>query len=526
MKNNNKKNNDAQEQTTKHHTLDKLVFYGTVSITGAAVMMVELLGTRIIGPFYGVSLVVWSSLLSVSLLALSMGYYIGGHCADKGVWLRLPHAIFASAVMVAVIPVLSEPVQLMFNGFGLRGGALSSAFVLFTPPLLFLGMAGPFVIRMATERLENVGSTAGNVYAISTIGSVLGTLMLGFFLLPMFGTYAILVVLAMVLLCLAVALAIFENRRLNIGYRLTLWIAPASIICLALLWQLLAHKPANEGYQIVFEEETHYGWVRVVDQKEKDIRWLMSDASTIGAEYIPTGQGLLGYQSVVSMLPWFKPGSQNALLIGLGAGHLVSDLAKYGIKTDSIEIDPAVAYAAEAYFNLKPTGKVIVGDARYQVQQLDETYDLIIHDCFTGGSEPFHLLSQEMMHELKAKLKPGGVLAINFVGFTDKERLKPVQAIAATMDSVFTHRKNFLVSPNEEFSDYVFIVSDRELNANTLPNAEASTAWLSKLEITIPSEGGRVITDDFNPLEFLQIAKAEYYRNILVDRVGQSILFR
>ncbi|WP_185233023.1 fused MFS/spermidine synthase [Teredinibacter franksiae] len=521
MKNKNNKTHDG-----KHHALDKLVFYGTVTITGAAVMMVELLGTRIIGPFYGVSLVVWSSLLSVSLLALSIGYSIGGRCADKGVWLRLPHAVFASAVLVAIIPLISEPVQLMFNGWGLRAGALASAFVLFTPPLIFLGMAGPFVIRMATERLESVGSTAGNVYAISTVGSVVGTLLLGFFLLPIFGTYAILLSVAVVLLCLSLALAFYEKNRLDVPVRLVPWLGAASCLCIALLWQFNADSRTTEGYNVVFEQETHYGWVRVVDHQEKKTRWLMSDASTIGAEHLPSGKGLLGYQSVVRMLPWFKPGSQNALLIGLGAGHLVADLGKYGIKTDAIEIDPAVAYAAEAYFNLKPTGKVIVGDARYQVQQLNDTYDLIIHDCFTGGSEPFHLLSQEMMRELKTKLKPGGVLAINFVGFTDKDQLKPVQTIAATLDSVFTHRKSYLVSPHAEFSDYVFMVSDTELDPTRLPNAEATVGWLAELETNISSAGARPITDDYNPLEFLQIAKAEYYRNMLIDRVGAAILFR
>ncbi len=521
MKHNNKNTREA-----KYETLDKLVFYGTVTITGAAVMMVELLGTRIIGPFYGVSLIVWSSLLSVSLLALSMGYYIGGHAADKGIWLRLPHAIFASAVMVAIIPLLSEPVQVFFNGLGLRGGALSSAFVLFTPPLLFLGMAGPFVIRMATERLESVGSTAGNVYAISTVGSVLGTLLLGFFLLPLFGTFAILIAVSMALLLLSAALAFYEYRRLNIRHRLIPWASAVSVIGLFLVFQFFADKRDTEGYKLVFEQETHYGWVRVVDQEQKDIRWLMSDASTIGAEFLPTGQGLLGYQKVVRMLPWFKPGSKKALLIGLGAGHLVSDLAKYGVNTDSIEIDPAVAHAAEAYFGLQPTGKVIVGDARYHVQQMDERYDLIIHDCFTGGSEPFHLLSREMMLELKSRLNPGGVLAVNFVGFTDQSRLKPVRAIAATMDSVFAHRMNYVLAPQEPFSDYVFLLSDHQLNPNTLPNAEASTGWLAGLETEISSDGARVITDDYNPLEFLQIAKAEYYRDILINRVGQSILFR
>ena len=521
--------NKKQKTASPHYqSLDKLVFYGTVSITGAAVMMVELLGTRIIGPFYGVSLIVWSSLLSVTLLALSVGYYLGGNCADKQTGLRLPHVVFAAAVLIAVIPLISEPVQLFFNSLGLRWGALSSAFLLFTPSLVFLGMAGPFVIRMATERLEKVGSTAGNVYAISTIGSVVGTLMLGFYLLPLFGVHTILLVVAFVLLLLSLALVIYEKNRLQQQYRWLSWGSLAAVLIVVIFWQLLGNGHQNAGldYQVRFEKETHYGWVRVVDQESKDIRWLMSDASTIGAEYLPTGQGLLGYQSIVRLLPWFNPEGKKALLIGLGAGHLVADLANYGVKTDAIEIDPAVAYAAKEFFNFKPTGKVIVGDARYRVQELNETYDLIIHDCFTGGSEPFHLLSQEMMLELKSKLTPGGVLAVNFVGFTDEQRLQPIKSVARTLDSVFAHRQVFLPKPGESFSDFVFVVSDTELNSGQHPNSAVPHNWLMEREFNVDAEGGVLITDDYNPLEYLQIAKAEYYRDLLIDRVGQSILFR
>jgi len=523
-----KKNKIKEAAAHQTQPLDKLVFYGTVVITGAAVMMVELLGTRIIGPFYGVSLIVWSSLLSVSLLALSMGYYLGGHCADKNSPWRLPHAVIAAALLIAVIPLLAKPVQLFFDTLGLRWGALSSAFVLFTPPLLFLGMAGPFVIRMATDRLEHVGSTAGNVYAISTIGSVVGTLMLGFYLLPLFGVKTILLALSLVLLCLALGLVYYEKARMKVLHPPLSWLGVSAVLIIFVAWQIVSNgRPSSDqNYQVLFEQETHYGWVRVVQQKDKDIRWLMSDASTIGAEHVPSGAGLLGYQTVVRLLPWFNPEGKKALLIGLGAGHLVNDLANYGVKTDAIEIDPAVAYTAGEYFNFKPTGKVIVGDARYQVHQLAEQYDLIIHDCFTGGSEPTHLLSQEMIAELKTKLNPGGVLAVNFVGFTDEQQLKPVQSVARTLDSVFAYRKTFVRTPGESFSDYIFVVSDSELNSGQHPNSTVPHQWLSEREVSIAADGGELITDDYNPLEYLQIAKAEHYRNVLVDRVGQSILFR
>ena len=133
---------------------DRALLYGTGATTGAAVMMLELLGTRIIGPFYGVSLYVWSSLISVALIALSLGYYLGGVIADRETGFRLSYAIALAGLTAALIPFISRPVLLWTDDLGMRGGAFASALLLFTAPLTLLGMVGPQVIKMATVRRE------------------------------------------------------------------------------------------------------------------------------------------------------------------------------------------------------------------------------------------------------------------------------------------------------------------------------------------------------------------------------------
>jgi MFS family permease len=202
---------------------DRLMFYSTVTITGASVMMIELLGTRIIGPFYGVSLIVWSSLLSVALIALAAGYAVGGRLADRAPRVRLSHILFLAGLWIGLVPLISEPVQLAANALGLRAGAFTSALVLFTGPLMLLGMAGPFVIKMAADRLDHVGSTAGNVFAVSTVGSVLGTLLLGFYLLPIAGTRTIILSLSLVLMGLGLCLFLYERRHFRIGHSPAVW---------------------------------------------------------------------------------------------------------------------------------------------------------------------------------------------------------------------------------------------------------------------------------------------------------------
>jgi predicted membrane-bound spermidine synthase len=166
----------------------KIWLYLIVFLTGASVMVIELLGTRLIAPFYGASLYVWSSLISVTMIALAVGYFLGGRWADRAQRTGLSLIIALAALFTLLIPWAVRPVLLATDSLGLRGGAFASALVLFFPSLALLGMVGPFAIKLATSQLAGVGSSSGSVYAVSTVGSVVGTLLLGFFLFPWVGS--------------------------------------------------------------------------------------------------------------------------------------------------------------------------------------------------------------------------------------------------------------------------------------------------------------------------------------------------
>lgn len=511
----------------KSNSKDYFFLYAVVSITGAAVMMIELMGTRIIGPFYGVSLFVWSSLISVTLLALAIGYYLGGLLADKQGSIRLSHVIFLAAMFTGLIPLLSGSVLSASNSLGLRMGAFTSAFILFSPCLILLGMAGPFIIKMATSSLDGLGFIVGSVYAISTLGSVLGTLLLGFYLLPLAGIRLIILCISLVLLALALMLALYELKRLKQEVKPVLWVIPSVAVAVFLITTFFLHERLSiKGYRVLSNVESHYGWVRVIDQPYERVRWLLSDSSTIGAESLDTRNGLLSYQHIVGLLPRFVEDPKNALLIGLGSGHLVGVLDRQNIKTDAIEIDPEVARVAAKYFNFKATGDLIIGDARYQVTQLDKQYDMIIHDCFTGGTEPIHLLSFEMLQTLNSKLKNKGILALNIIGFLEGDKKAAVESVAATLDAVFPYRRAFVSTPGKNFNDIVMLASGSPIHLQEGINDRVIEKQLAKKEIFINTENALVVTDNFNPLEGMQVAKAEYYRDILMKRLGKDILLR
>ena len=490
-------------------------------------MMLELLGTRIIGPFYGVSLYVWSSLISVALIALSLGYYLGGVVADRETAFRLSYAIALAGLSAVAIPFLSRPVMLLTSDLGMRGGAFASALLLFTVPLTFLGMVGPQVIKMATLRREGVGMATGSVFAISTVGSVVGTLLLGFYLLPELGSRAILYGVSAVLCLLAAIVALYERRM---GLDTLGKVVVIGLVTGVGLWLKVDEAPlASKDYRIVHEAESHYGWVRVIDDRARRVRWMLSDASVISAIRLDTRGVVLLYQEIVSALSHLQPEGKDALLVGLGGGHIAMALKEQGVVTDAVEIDPVVAQAARDYFLYDPPGKLLVGDARYEIRNLDKRYDFIIHDCFTGGSVPSHLLSVEMLRDLDRLLVKGGLLVLNFVGFSDAPFSAATEAVKRTIAEIYPHIRVVVSLPGEDFNDFVFLASHQpislEVDAKILaPDGQTPlSAWLAEREQVV-ADGGELITDDFNPLEKMQVAKTEHYRKVLLERMGPMLV--
>ena len=511
---------------------DRTLLYLAVFLTGAAIMMIEVLGTRILGPFYGVSLFVWSSLISVTLIALALGYYLGGIAADRAKRFQLSHGIALAALSTALIPVFKTSVLLQTNVLGVRAGAFCSALLLFSVPLTLLAMVGPRVIKLCTSRLESVGRSSGSVYAFSTVGGVLGTLVLGFFLLPIMGTRTILYGVSVGLLVLAAVLALHERARMNTLGLLVLPFVSIGIVGLLLFFGG-ERLPTTSGFTTVYEAQSIYGRVRVVDESERHLRWLLSDSSTIGAIDLRTGEPEFPYLYILEALPRFHPQGRSALLIGLGAGLLPKLLARYGIETDSIEIDPEVARAARDYFGFNQTGRLILGDARYEVRRLKKKYDFIIHDCFSRGVVPAHLLSVEMLEDLRSLLNDVGVLALNFYGYAEGERALPAAAVAKTIEAVFPFHRVFVSALQTELTDHVFFASTRplllkadEVDIPPSPLGKLMLDNLLRYEHKISNDQGFVITDDFNPLESMQVRKAEIYRHQLLSDISADLLAR
>jgi predicted membrane-bound spermidine synthase len=497
----------------------------TVAVAGAAVMILELVGTRIIGPFYGVSLYVWTALIAVTLIALALGYWLGGVLAERAPAFGLAHALGAAGLLCAAVPPAAHRVLLATDALGLRAGAFCSALLLFLLPLAALGTVGPLAIQSLARGPGAAGRVAGSVLAVSTAGSVAGTLLFGFFLLPALGSRAILLGLGGALLLLA-ALHLWIERGPR--WRSTLR-SLAGLAALTALPSVVTGDGASApGRRVIFDEEGIHGRVRVIDDERGRLRWLLSDASTISSIDLDTGECPFGYLRVLAAVPDLRPQADRALLVGVGGGILARAFSRAGLPADCIELDPAVAQAARTCFGFRPDGEQALGDARYILRTLHRRYDVVVHDCFTGGAMPAHLLSVEALRDVKRCMTADAVLALNVVGATRRGGSRALAAVRASLGAVFADVEAIVLDVEAPVSDVIFLASDGPLDREAIESVAGAAGPDASVACArdIPGAPGLVLTDDFNPLDVLQAPLSESYRELLVARMGLDILGR
>ncbi len=490
-------------------------------------MILELLGSRVLSPVFGASLFVWSSIISVTLLSLAVGYYAGGRVADRKDTYLLFAALSWTAIAVAAIPLLARMVLPMTDSMGIRAGSLAAALLLFGIPLALLAAASPIAIKIIATGFETVGAVAGVVSAVGTLGAVSATLLTGFLLLPMFGARALLSGLSLGLGLIATLIAIYTrtSKAVTARHYLALWLVVALLVALTHIVSRPGHR-----FKALFSRTTLDGMVQVVEEPDRGLRWMLVDGSAISVQRTTSGKTILPYLAIFESIIHFRPGGNRALVVGLGSGHLVGRLSARGIAVDAIEINRDVVRAAREHFSLIPPGRILVGDARRELRELGgagESYDFILHDCFTGGTMPVHLLTREALEEAAALLGPKGVLALNFFGETGGES---VARVGSTLRSVFPFIRLFLPARGQELIDHVFVASRSELafpekqgGAGASPELVRAAYHLRGLESSMDVDRGAVVTDDRNPLELVQATSAERYRKKIIDRFGLAL---
>jgi len=494
----------------------RIVVFGA----GAVLMALEIVGSRILAPYFGSSVYVWGSLISIFLAALSAGYYLGGVAADR--WARagaLALALAAAGVLILVLPLVSRSILETFSAWDLgpRASPLLASVVLFVLPSLLLGMTSPFAIKLAATDLATVGNTAGVLYAISTAGSIAGTLLSAFVLIPTMGVRAILYSLGGALLVFSWLLGRHAIRVAR----------PAVAITLVVLLAAGAAAQTVGISRILLEKDSVYHRIRV--HEDASWRYLRFDRSLQGGMLLkdPTISPLR-YTDYVHLAWLFTPTIQRMLVVGLGAGSIPKRfLWDYPqLSVESVELDPMVVDVARQYFAVadSPRHRVIVQDGRQYVRRAEGSYDVILMDAYFAEGIPFHLVTREFFQQLKAKLTPGGVVVANIVGALGGSNSKLFRAIyktyAAEIPGLYLFPVGFSAGKEEETTRTILLFATQQsgitrdalaarlevlLRGKKLSELVTRSFLRDYYERSVPTEDVPVLTDDYAPVDILPV---------------------
>ena len=513
----------------------------TAIVSGALVMVIEVLGSRVIGPFFGVSLFVWTSLIAVTLIALAAGYAVGGHLADRRGTPDVMYAIIlAAGLVVLLVPLLKEPVLRATMHFGLRAGAFVSTLLLFGPALFLLGCVSPYLVRIATREMASLGRTVGGFYALSTAGSVLGTVLTGFVLIAFLSVDQILQLTGALLVLLAAGYMI-AFRRSMIG--VVGLLAAALIFGLSAMGHAAQTKVLPNGTRVTITagKDSFYGSLKIVDYTfaDRHTREMTIDGLIQGGMDMRSGLSVYPYAYLLHLVPrHLHPRGETALVIGLGAGLIPRLYEAQGVTTDVVEIDPYVVQFARQYFAFRGRGEVHLADARQFLASTERRYDYVVLDVFTGDVTPGHLLTREAVRDMHARLNPHGVLAVNVAGSLIRDTFMTA-SVVHTLASVFEQVDivpTFDPGTTEGWGNIKIFAYDGPqrplptapdpqyaIHPKARPVVEASLAN----RFRFPS-GTRaiVLTDDYNPIDFYDVWLKEDVRRAVVQSTDWDVLIR
>lgn len=510
----------------------------TAMICGAMVMVVEVLGSRVIGPFFGVSLFVWTSLISVAMVALALGYALGGAISDKrGTPGYLYLIVFCAGVLVFIIPWLKEPVIAVSVPLGLRTGSFVSSILLFGPSLFLLGCVSPYVVKIATAGMNNLGRTVGGFYAVSTLGSVIGTVLTGFVLIAYLRVDQIFLLVGSLLMGLSCCYFLLFRRQYLFAIPLLALFFMPSPPSYSDQAQLL-----DDGTQIrlVDTRDSNYGSVKVLDLSgsQYQVREMMIDGLIQGGMDLSSGLSTYEYPYFLQFLPYaIHPEGKRALMVGLGAGLMPGWYERQGIITDVVDIDPVVVEMAKKHFGYAIQGETFIEDARYFLTTSQQHYDYVILDVFNGDTTPGHLLSLQALQLMQQRLNPRGVLGINLAGSLQKESFMTA-SVVHTLRQIFDQVEVYPVFSEQHSHGNLAVIAyngeprtkqmDRLTNQPVHPLAQqlVQQNLLRRVEPST-SPAPIVLTDEYNPIDFFDswlredirkgfMQEQQAYRNILL----------
>jgi len=456
-------------------------------------------------PFFGASTIVWANTIAIVLVALSIGYWFGGRMADRRPDQRsLCVLVLVASALLALVPIVADPfLSLSVEAFdeysvGAFAGSLFGVLVLVAVPVLMLGAVSPWAIRLKLQRIEDSGQTAGRMYAISTVGSLVGTFLSALLLIPLMGTQRTFLTFALMLAIVA---------ALGAG-RLRWALVPLAIAALFAL-PVGTVKAAGEG-TVIHETDTEYQYARVIDYPDGERHLELNEGQAVHSIYrrdtVLTGDVWDGY--LVTPFAVRRDTPRRVAILGFAGGTTARAYERYfpDARIDGVEIDGELFDIGRRYFGVRkrPQLREYAEDARPFLRRTKARYDAIFVDAYRQPYIPFYLATREFFELARDRLNPGGAVVVNAGHPEGNDDLEKV--LSATLGEVFPHVARDPLEPTNTLLVAAETPATRDnliAAASRLPADLRPLALQTANRLAPALRGGRVYTDDKAPVEWL-----------------------
>jgi len=464
----------------------KILLYSLVFFSGFANLATEIIGPRLVASLFGSTTIIWAIIISITLTGISIGYYLGGRVPQSKALGYFPRILILNALWLLALSWFIWLIPHVFASVGYAAIGVT-AFIAFFPPAVLFSATSPMVISLlAAERdKEAIPKEVGNVYALGTLGSVIGALAAAFILIPYVGLSASLRLFAG--LAILYALIFLSARMRLVG---------AAILAAGLIVPQPVYRWGEGlGLRLLEQREGLYQTIRVFTDDSTFVQ--MNLGPTFHARMdLDSKEPTFGYAVKMIELSGDAQGKR-ALILG-GAGHTMARaLEKRGASVVEVEIDPFVVELSDRYFGPVQAQKEITDGRAYLEQYAGAGFDLILVDAFDSlASVPPQLVTHEFFQAVNRALKPDGRMIFNFIGVPEGAQSNSFRAVSATIRSVFP---NALATHHagEQLMNIVLI---------------ASQSAMGDLDFPPAPEGGTALTDDLNPSEiYFEQVRTDYF---------------
>jgi len=508
----------------------------SVFISGMTSLGLEMAASRLLGNVFGTSNLVWANIIGLILIYLAAGYFLGGRWADRSPYATTFYGVMVwAALAIGMVPVLSHPVLLLAASAvenldaAVVIGSFLSVLVLFLVPVTLLGVLSPFAVRLVIREVSGAGNASGRLYAISTVGSILGTFLPVLIFIPWIGTARTFFLFAGVLLLTALAGLFLENRRRAVYY---LWTIPALIV----LYLIGTTGTIKSTSGQIYEKESAYNYIQVQEKADGKRYLRLNEGEGWHSQYSPHALLTGGTWDYFLAAPFFHSTPRemkdvrSLAIVGLAAGTAAHQYTEVfgALPIEGYEIDPAILAVGREYFDMnEPNLSAVTVDGRWGLEHSARTFSVIAVDAYRPPYIPPHLVTREFFVIVRDHLEPDGVLTINIARLPDDHRL--LEAIAATVRTVFSSVyvvdvpgtiNCILYASRQPVSLSNFIANRDQLAAQEGTPADLMTVMNSAAAHLQPApEGGPVFTDDWAPIE--QITNMMVIRFALSGQLSQ-----